>query len=27
VNEGDLTDNTGTYDIVIEAEASGGSPR
>ena len=23
VNEGDLTDNTGTYDIVIEAEASG----
>jgi len=22
VNEGDLTDNTGTYDIVIEAEAS-----
>jgi hypothetical protein len=27
VNEGDLSDNTGTYDIVIEAEASGGSPR
>ncbi len=27
VNEGDLTDNTGTYDVVIEAEASGGSPR
>lgn len=26
VNEGDLKDNTGTYDIVIEAEA-GGSPR
>ncbi len=26
VNEGDLTDNTGTYDVVIEAEASG-SPR
>jgi hypothetical protein len=25
VNEGELTDNTGTYDIVIEAEA--GSPR
>ena len=23
VNEGDLTDNTGTYDIVIEAEAGG----
>lgn len=27
VNEGDLSDNTGSYDIVIEAEASGGSPR
>ena len=27
VNEGDLADNTGTYDIVIEAEAGGGSPR
>ena len=27
VNEGDLTDNTGTYDIVIEAEAGGGSTR
>jgi hypothetical protein len=27
VNEGDLADNTGTYDIVIEAEASGGSAR
>ncbi len=26
VNEGDLNDNTGTYDVVIEAEA-GGSPR
>jgi hypothetical protein len=26
VNEGDLSDNTGTYDIVIEAEA-GGSTR
>ena len=26
VNEGDLADNTGTYDIVIEAEA-GSSPR
>ena len=26
VNEGDLNDNTGTYDVVIEAEASG-SPR
>jgi hypothetical protein len=26
VNEGDLNDNTGTYDAVIEAEA-GGSPR
>jgi hypothetical protein len=26
VNEGDLADNTGSYDIVIEAEA-GGSPR
>lgn len=23
VNEGNLTDNTGTYDVVIEAEASG----
>ncbi len=23
VNEGDLNDNTGTYDVVIEAEASG----
>jgi len=23
INEGDLTDNTGSYDIVIEAEASG----
>jgi hypothetical protein len=23
VNEGDLGDNTGSYDIVIEAEASG----
>jgi len=27
VNEGDLTDNTGSYDIVIEAEAGGGSSR
>ena len=27
VNEGDLGDNTGTFDIVIEAEASGGSSR
>jgi len=27
VNEGDLADNSGGYDIVIEAEASGGSPR
>lgn len=26
VNEGDLSDNTGTYDVAIEAEA-GGSPR
>ena len=26
VNEGDLSDNTGTYDVVIEAEA-GSSPR
>lgn len=26
VNEGDLSDNTGTYDVTIEAEA-GGSPR
>jgi len=27
VNEGDLTDNTGSYDIVIEAEAGAGSSR
>lgn len=27
VNEGELTDNTGTYDVVIEAEAGGTSPR
>jgi len=27
VNEGDLGDNTGSYDIVIEAEAGGGSLR
>jgi hypothetical protein len=27
VNEGDLADNTGTYDIVIEAEAGGGAQR
>jgi len=27
VNEGELADNTGTYDIVIEAEAGGGAPR
>jgi hypothetical protein len=26
VNEGDLVDNTGSYDIVIEAE-TGGGPR
>ena len=26
VNEGDLSDNTGSYDVAIEAEA-GGSPR
>ena len=25
VNEGNLNDNTGTYDVVIEAEAGGGS--
>ena len=25
VNEGDLADNTGTYDIVIEAEAGNGA--
>jgi hypothetical protein len=23
VNEGDLTDNKGSYDVVIEAEAGG----
>jgi hypothetical protein len=27
VNEGELTDNTGSYDVVIEAEAGGTSPR
>jgi hypothetical protein len=27
VNEGDLADNTGSYDIVIEAEAGGGTLR
>jgi hypothetical protein len=27
VNEGDLADNTGSYDIVIEAEAGSGAPR
>jgi hypothetical protein len=27
VNEGNLNDNTGTYDVVIEAEAGGGSVR
>ena len=27
VNESDLTDNTGSYDIVIEAEAGGGGTR
>lgn len=27
VNEGNLNDNTGTYDVVIEAEAGGTTPR
>lgn len=27
VNEGKLDDNTGTYDVVIEAEAGGSGPR
>ena len=27
VNEGNLTDNTGTYDVVVEAEAGGNIPR
>ncbi len=27
VNEGNLNDNTGTYDVVIEAEAGGSGPR
>lgn len=27
VNEGNLTDNTGTYDVVVEAEAGGSAPR
>ncbi len=27
VNEGNLNDNTGTYDVVIEAEAGGGATR
>jgi hypothetical protein len=26
VNEGDLTDNKGSYDVVIEAEAGGRAP-
>ena len=26
VNEGDLTDNKGVYDVVIEAEAGGRTP-
>ena len=26
VNEGDLTDNKGSYDVVIEAEAGGRTP-
>jgi hypothetical protein len=25
INEGNLQDNTGTYDVVIEAEAGGGT--
>ena len=27
VNEGDLTDNTGTFDVAIEAEAGSNTPR
>jgi hypothetical protein len=27
LNEGNLTDNTGTYDVVVEAEAGGNGPR
>jgi hypothetical protein len=27
VNEGNLADNTGTYDVVVEAEAGGSGPR
>jgi hypothetical protein len=27
LNEGNLNDNTGTYDVVIEAEAGGSGPR
>jgi hypothetical protein len=27
VNEGDLTDNTGSFDVVIEAEAGSSAPR
>ncbi len=27
VNEGNLNDNTGTYDVVVEAEAGGNTPR
>ena len=27
VNEGNLNDNTGTFDVVIEAEAGGNMPR
>ena len=27
VNEGNLNDNTGTYDVIIEAEAGGNVPR
>ncbi len=27
VNEGNLSDNTGTYDVVIDAEAGGSGPR
>jgi hypothetical protein len=27
LNEGNLSDNTGTYDVVVEAEAGGSGPR
>ena len=27
VNEGNLSDNTGTFDVVVEAEAGSGTPR